>query len=175
MLKLKVFANKELNLPEMILEGNNSIELLDFYINNVPAGKKNLKSKVAYVDDKLQMLRLDIKKYNTSSLFKKYAILACFLVQNNMATWLEYDIDLLDPKKAANKMRFKNVAEKRTKIIKEKYANMTPAEKKEHFSYCKNNKTDIARKVLMEKISGMTRDERRLFFKNGNNKRDYKM
>ena len=97
-----------------------------------------------------------------------------------MAEWLEYDTDLLDPNKVVAKSRYEKQVEngtfeKRIKSVKEKYANMTDAEKKKHFEYCKNNKTDIARKVLMEKISEMTREERRIFFKNDKNKRDYNM
>lgn len=169
MLKIKIYANSELNLPEIELSGNNAKELLEPYLELVPLTKDCITDD-AKLRNRLVTLGLDVKNYyKRNNTYFNTSCLAVYLVQTNKAIWLEYNADELNPKLAANKIRANNINNekaraKQKQVIQNKFANMTAEEKQNYFSYCKNNDTTAARAKMAQDIANMTTEERYKYF-----------
>ena len=182
MLKIKIYANSELNLPEMELFGNNAKELLGPYLELVPLTKDCITDD-AKLKNRLVTLGLDVKNYyKRNNTYFNTSCLAVYLVQTNKAIWLEYNADELNPKLAAKSVRLENVKktksteaiEKQKQTMKNKYANMTTEEKQKHFAYTKNSNTTAARAKVAQDIANMTTEERNKYFNRSSRKQENK-
>ena len=173
MLKIKIYANSELNLPEIELSGNNAKELLYPYLELVPLTKDCITDD-AKLKNRLVTLGLDVKNYyKRNNTYFNTSCLAIYLVQTNKAIWLEYNADELNPKLAANQVRANNVQNKEVakkreasrkkqgQTMRDKFANMTAEEKQKYFI---NSNTTAARAKVAQDIANMTAEERYKYF-----------
>ena len=174
MLKLKIYPNENLNIPEMELQADDVIELLKPYLDKI-----HVELKKDVIEDTLTRKRfikigVNVKEhYKYQKKYYNYCFLAKYLVENNQAEWLEYDADLLDPQKALGALRRKMtpkgvyIKEKISAGRKAFLASLTPEEKKKHFSYLnkENNKKALAamHKGINNFWSNLTEEERKEF------------
>lgn len=152
MLKLKIYPNDNLNIPEMELQADDVVELLNPFLDKIQVDVAKQITAETMLRKRFIKLGVNVKEnFKYQKKYYNYCFLAKYLVENNLATWLEYDEDSLDPKKAARLYKNKFIISRKTKEKriagrKQFLANLTPEEKKKHFSYLnkENNKKALA-------------------------------
>lgn len=108
MLKLKVYANENLQMPEKILAGENMIEVLDPYLKESPRTKQyttpfgRLRRAARYAG--IPMWGILRNKALQSGAF-----LADQMVKVGMAEWVEFNEEQFNPQKAIGAMRNKRL------------------------------------------------------------------
>ena len=142
MLKLKIFGDKNLDIPEMELQADDVIDLLTPYLDKIKIELKKDVIEETLTRKRFIKIGINVKEdYKYQKKYYNYCFLAKYLVENNKAMWLEYDADLLEPANALRALRRKLVPndekskEKRIAARKAFLTNLTPEDKKKHFSY----------------------------------------
>lgn len=170
MLKLKIFENKKFNIPETIVEADNIVDLLKQHFDLLPL--VIYKDADANLKQVFKLYNIDIKTYfKRHSIFVNNIFLANYLVENNLAKWLEKTDDLLNPETASriyknSALKRKETVNKRIAARKEFVANLTPEDKSKHFQYLKV-KTKKDKKLMSEGMcsfwANMSKEEKEKF------------
>jgi hypothetical protein len=139
MLKLNIFNNKKLKTPEMLLQANDVVELLEPFLALIKSDKQG--SYDVVLKDKFSQIGIDVKQNFLRK--KKYynnIFLTTYLVDNKLAKWLEKDDDLLDPQKASRLYKNSFITKQKTKekrlLGRKKFLeNLSPEEKQKQFQH----------------------------------------
>lgn len=173
MLKLNIFNNKKLKTPEMLLQANDVVELLEPFLALIKSDKQG--SYDVVLKDKFSQIGIDVKQFFQRK--KKYynnIFLTTYLIDNNLAKWLEKDADLLDPQKASRLFRNSFITKQETKekrlLGRIKFLeNLSLEEKQKQFKHLKKLMKDNQPKIkngMKSFWANMTKDEREKFVKN---------
>lgn len=139
MLKIKIYATDALQMPEVVLEGKNTIELLDQYMLDSPVIGQY---KTIYGRQRRTARYLGIPLWGVvrDKRLQTNAYLTDQMVKLGLAEWIEFNEDEFDPRKAIAAMRAKANPHPRTEEDKRRisaqqkarFAAMTPEEKAKH-------------------------------------------
>lgn len=173
MLKLNIFNNKKLKTPEMLLQANDVVELLEPFLALIKSDKQG--SYDVVLKDKFSQIGIDVKQnFQRKKKYYNNIFLTTFLINNNLAKWLEKDDDLLDPQKASRLYRNSFITKQETKekrlLGRIKFLeNLSPEEKQKQFKHLKKLMKDNQPKIkngMKSFWKNMTKDEREKFVKN---------
>lgn len=138
MLRLKIYANEKLEMPEMILEGINTIKLMTPYFMASP---KTNKYTTAYgrVRRAARYAGLPMWGIINGKNAQNCAFFADQMVKENLAEWLEWHEEEFNPQKATSAERARHVPKgrnvdrnKKTSIaMKKVFQNISPERKAE--------------------------------------------
>lgn len=113
-LVLEVFENKKLNLPTMVLSGDNTLELFKPYLELI---KVDCNSKTANTVYRAKYTALDFpfEQFQRDKQYHNTAVLAMQLVAHNKARWIKTDKEALNPEVAATNKKRQVLADNKKK------------------------------------------------------------
>lgn len=131
MLKLKIFANEALQMPETICEGRTTVELLDPYLLQSPVvgGYKIIYGRLRRAARYTGIPMWGIQK---NKALQSSAYLADALVRHGLGEWIEFNESEFNPATALSAVRNTHTAETRKQAHatrRETLALMSPEEK----------------------------------------------
>ena len=118
MLKLKIYANEILQMPETVCEGANTMELIDPYLLQSPV-VGHYKIIFGRCRRACRYLNIPLWGVQKGKALQSTAYLAMQLVQNGFAEWVEFNEDEFDPAKAAVAIRMENSKNSHLKPLSE--------------------------------------------------------
>jgi hypothetical protein len=104
MLKLKIYANENMQMPERICEADNTIKLLDPYLLESPM-TNIYKGIYGRLRRAARYMGIPMWGVLRNKAFQSSAYLADQIVKLGLGEWLYFDSDLFDPKKAISRER----------------------------------------------------------------------
>lgn len=118
MLKLKIYTNEILQVPETVCEGINTMELIDPWLKSSPVVGK-YKIIFGRCRRACRYLNIPLWGVQKGKALQSTAYLAMQLVQNGLAEWVEFNEDEFDPAKAAVAIRLENSKNSHLKPLSE--------------------------------------------------------
>jgi hypothetical protein len=127
MLKLKIYANENLQIPETVMEAENTVDLIDPVLLSSPM-TGHYKGIYGRLRRAARYTGLPMWGVLRSKAFQSSAFLVDQMVKNGLAEWLIFDAELFDPVKAVRRKRQKQMDNNQAKarVGRNKYlANLT--------------------------------------------------
>ena len=139
MLKIKIYANENMQMPERVLEADNTMALLDPYLLESPM-TNIYKGTYGRLRRAARYMGIPMWGIMRNKAFQSSAYLADQIVKLGLGEWIYFDSDLFDPKKAISRERAshdtkylmtENTRAKLSAVHKLRCQNMTEEEKAE--------------------------------------------
>lgn len=127
MLKLKIYANENLQIPETVMEADNTVDLIDPVLLESPA-TGHYKGIYGRLRRAARYTGLPMWGVLRNKAYQSSAFLVDQMVRNKLAEWIEFDAELFDPAKAILQKRKKQTADSMEKAHakrRETIANMS--------------------------------------------------
>ena len=127
MLKLKIYANENLQIPETVMEADNTVDLIDPVLLSSPM-TGHYKGIYGRLRRAARYTGLPMWGVLRNKAYQSSAFLIDQMVKNGLAEWLEFDAELFNPAEAILRKRKKQIADSKEKACsrrREYFSNMT--------------------------------------------------
>lgn len=127
MLKLKIYANENLQITETVMEADNTVDLIDPVLLGSPM-TGHYKGIYGRLRRAARYTGLPMWGVLRNKAYQSSAYLIDQMVRNGLAAWLEFDADLFNPANALRRKQQKQIADNQAKAQAgrlEYFANMT--------------------------------------------------
>lgn len=114
MLKLKIYANENLQIPETVMEADNTVDLIDPVLQKSPI-TGHYKGIYGRLRRAARYTGLPMWGVLRNKAYQSSAFLVDQMVKNELAEWVEFDAELFDPAKAILRKRKKQILDSREK------------------------------------------------------------
>lgn len=131
MLKLKIYANENLQIPETVMEADNTVDLIDPVLLESPM-TGHYKGIYGRLRRAARYTGLPMWGVLRNKAYQSSAFLVDQMVKNGLAEWIEFDAELFNPANAVHRKRQKQMDNNQAKarIGRNEYlANMSDEEK----------------------------------------------
>lgn len=108
MLKLKIYANENLQIPETEMEADNTVDLIDPVLLESPA-TGHYKGIYGRLRRAARYTGLPMWGVLRNKAYQSSAFLVDQMVKNGLADWIEFDAELFDPANAVHRKRQKQM------------------------------------------------------------------
>lgn len=108
MLKVKIYANEALQIPETVMEADNTVELIDPVLLSSPA-TGHYKGIYGRLRRAARYTGLPMWGVLRNKAYQSSAFLVDQMVKNGLAEWLEFDAELFNPANAVHRKRQKQM------------------------------------------------------------------
>jgi hypothetical protein len=127
MLKLKIYANENLQTPEMVMEADNTVDLIDPVLLSSPM-TGHYKGIYGRLRRAARYTGLPMWGVLRNKAYQSSAFLVDQMVRNGLAEWIEFDAELFNPAEALRRKQRKQIADNQAKVQAGRlkyFANMT--------------------------------------------------
>jgi hypothetical protein len=114
MLKLKIYANENLQIPETVMEADNTVDLIDPVLQESPL-TGHYKGIYGRLRRAARYTGLPMWGVLRNKAYQSSAFLVDQMVRNELAEWIEFDAELFAPAKAILRKRKKQILDSREK------------------------------------------------------------
>ena len=114
MLKLKIYANENLQIPERVMEADNTVDIIDPVLQESPM-TGHYKGIYGRLRRAARYTGLPMWGVLRNKAYQSSAFLVDQMVRNELAEWIEFDAELFDPAKAILRKRKKQIFDNREK------------------------------------------------------------
>lgn len=108
MLKLKIYANEKLQIPETVMEADNTVDLIDPVLMESPM-TGHYKGIYGRLRRAARYTGLPMWGVLRNKAYQSSAFLVDQMVKNGLAEWIEFNSELFDPANAVHRKRQKQM------------------------------------------------------------------